>query len=114
MGTILGEKIKTLRTKKGLTLEKLAEITNTSKSYIWELENGNSSNPTAYKISKISQALDVTTDYLTNDEAELSKNVLEKAFFRKFKQLSLADQKKVEQIIDLLGKEKKLCLLLEI
>jgi transcriptional regulator with XRE-family HTH domain len=103
---LLGNKIKTLRKQKGLSLEKLGELTETSKSYIWELENRNSCNPTADKLAKISQALGVTTDYLTNDNAELSGDVMQEAFFRKFNALTESDKKKIEQIIDLWSKKE--------
>ena len=39
MVNILGDKIRDLRKEKKLTLDKLAELTGSSKSYIWELEN---------------------------------------------------------------------------
>lgn len=106
MTTQLGKKIRTLRKQKGLSLEKLGELSETSKSYIWELENRDSTNPTADKLAKISQALGVTTDYLTNDNAELSTDVLQEALFRKFAQLDKSDQKKIEQIIDLWSKKE--------
>jgi DNA-binding XRE family transcriptional regulator len=35
----LGDKIRALRKEKKLSLEQLAELTDSSKSYIWELEN---------------------------------------------------------------------------
>lgn len=104
MSSSLGEKIRELRLKKGLSLEKLGELTDTSKSYIWELENRKSANPTADKLAKISYALGVTTDYLTNDEVKLSTNILQEAFFRKFKLLSESDQKKMVQLVDLWSK----------
>ena len=47
MATTLGEKIRTLRKEKGYTLEKLAELTDSSKSYIWELENKSPPRPSA-------------------------------------------------------------------
>lgn len=106
MATSLGEKIKALRKKKGYSLEKLGELTETSKSYIWELENRSSCNPTTDKLAKISSALDVTADYLTNDDVEPSQIVLKDAFFRKFTKLSIADQKKFEQMIELWGREE--------
>lgn len=40
----LSEKISRLRKEKGLTLEKLSKITETSKVYTWQLEK-NSTNP---------------------------------------------------------------------
>ncbi|MEH6759521.1 MAG: helix-turn-helix transcriptional regulator, partial [Parasphingorhabdus sp.] len=52
MSTPLGEKIRTLRKAKGYTLEKLAELSESSKSYIWELENKNPPRPSGEKIAK--------------------------------------------------------------
>lgn len=101
MTKTLGKKIRKLRKEKGLSLNKLAEMTHTSKSYLWELENINSRNPTKDKLVKISQALDVTIDYLIDDESNLNNTMLEKAFFKKFKKLSTQNRKKIEQIIDL-------------
>ena len=42
-----GVRIKDLRTRKGLTLDQLAQETGSSKSYIWELENKNPPRPSA-------------------------------------------------------------------
>ena len=62
--TALGEKLRGLRKKKGYTLEKLAELTELSKSYIWELENKNPPRPSGEKIAKIASVLGVTAEYL--------------------------------------------------
>jgi transcriptional regulator with XRE-family HTH domain len=99
MNKTLGQKIKTSRKNRELTLGKLSEISNISKSYIWELESGRA-NPTIDKLSKLSNILGVTIDYLINDE-ELSDEVYEKAFFRKFKLLNEDSQRKIEKIIDI-------------
>ena len=64
MTTALGEKIRLLRKKKGYSLDKLAELTESSKSYIWELENKNPSRPSADKLGKIANQLDTTIEYL--------------------------------------------------
>lgn len=106
MSVRLGEKIRMLRKEKGLSIEKLGEITDTSKSYIWEIENRDSSNPTADKLAKISEALGVTTDYLTNDIDTLTIDVLREAFFRKLTRLSEDDQVKIGQIIDVWSSKK--------
>ena len=55
MSTALGRKIKNLRDEKGYTLEKLAELSRSSKSYIWELENKSPPRPSADKISTIAK-----------------------------------------------------------
>ena len=61
--TVLGYNITILRKRKGYTLERLAKLTGTSKSYIWELEN-KSTHPSVYLASKIAHALGVSTDKL--------------------------------------------------
>ena len=52
MATPLGDKIRNLRKKQGYTLDKLAELAESSKSYIWELENNDPPRPSADKIAK--------------------------------------------------------------
>ena len=57
MANALGDKIRELRQKKGYTLEKLAELTELSKSYIWELENKNPPRPSAGKLGTLPERL---------------------------------------------------------
>lgn len=105
MSRSLGAKIKRHRQEKGYSLEKLAELTDSSKSYIWELENRDTRKPSAEKLTRIAQALSVTTDYLLDDSAEPGHDVLKEAFFRRFSKLDRDDQEKIEQMIDLWGKK---------
>lgn len=105
MATTLGEKLKKHRNDKGYSLDKLAEITDSSKSYLWELENRDARKPSAEKLTKIAQALGVTTDYLLDDKATADEGVLQEAFFRKFNQLEADDKEKIEQMIDAWGKK---------
>lgn len=106
MSTSLGEKIRRHRQEKGYSLDKLAELTESSKSYLWELENRDTRKPSAEKLTRIAQALEVTTDYLLDDSATPNEEVLKEAFFRKFSKLDAEDQKKIEQMIDIWGKKK--------
>jgi transcriptional regulator with XRE-family HTH domain len=105
MTTSLGAKIKRHRQEKGFSLDKLAEITDSSKSYIWELENRDTRKPSGEKLTRIAQALEVTTDYLLNDSEEPGEEVLKEAFFRKFSKLDPDDQVKINQMIDMWGKK---------
>ena len=50
MDNALGEKYSRTQEQKGYTLGKLAELTDSSKSYIWELENKNPPRPSAEKV----------------------------------------------------------------
>lgn len=60
----LGEKIKFYRKQRGLTLESLSISINSSRSYIWELENDNMIRPSARIIKAIADVLGVTIDFL--------------------------------------------------
>lgn len=93
MATVLGNKIKAERKKLGLTLEKLAEEIDSSKSYVWELENKDDINPTADKISKLAAALKVSVDYLINNEQHEPTDLDNaKTLWRRFENLT-ADKK---------------------
>jgi transcriptional regulator with XRE-family HTH domain len=97
----LGDKIRTLRKQKGLSLDQLATLTDSSKSYMWELENKDDPKPSAEKIGKIAAVLEVTTECLLSaSETTPDENVLDEAFFRKYKSMSEPDKKKIRKVLD--------------
>ncbi len=101
MASPLGEKIKNLRTEKGLSLEQLAQITDSSKSYLWELENRDQANPSLEKINKLAVALDVTPEFLVSSpEASPDNKVADEAFFRKYQLLPDLEKKKLRKILE--------------
>jgi transcriptional regulator with XRE-family HTH domain len=88
MPTTLGSKLRELREKKGYTLEKLADLSGSSKSYVWELENKAPPRPSADKLSKIAEALGVTLEFLINDSAGLTQESAEDTlFFRNYQKM---------------------------
>lgn len=106
MAISLTVKLRNLREKKEYSLDKLAEITGISKSYLWELENRKSRSPSAEKLSKVADALGVTLEYLLDDAAaQPDKDVIKNAFFRKFDQLADDDQRKIQDIIEMWSKK---------
>lgn len=89
-----------------MTLEQLAEKTESSKGYIWELENRETKRPSAEKLQKIAEALRVTTEFLLDEgQANPDDDVLTQAAFRKFGKLAEPDQKKILKIIESWGDE---------
>jgi transcriptional regulator with XRE-family HTH domain len=106
MTTRLGEKLKSLRKAAGLSLDQLSEQTGISKSYLWELENRDAAKPSAETLTKVSDRLNVTTDYLLDEKAGLDEGVKKEAFFRKFNRLQPDDQKKIEEIVDMWSKRE--------
>jgi transcriptional regulator with XRE-family HTH domain len=102
MTTALGEKIQKLRKEKGLTLEQLAELTESSKSYIWELENKSPPRPSADKLSKIAAKLGVTMDYLIDQEEKITEaDATDEMFFRKYRQMDPEVKKKFRKMVEL-------------
>ncbi|MCE0490334.1 helix-turn-helix domain-containing protein [Pantoea sp. Mb-10] len=101
MTSILGNKINARRRDLKLSIDKLAELSGTSKSYIWELENRENPNPSAEKIESIAKALSVTSQFLLESKVENpDEEVIDEAFFRKYKGLSDNDKKKMRKLID--------------
>lgn len=103
------EKIKDLRIKKGWTLETLAKMSNTHKSYIWDLENKPNKKLDIEKLTAVAKALSVTPSYLvaTEIEAEPPEKIAEKAFFRNFNKLDERDKKFMATILKALSQGKR-------
>lgn len=102
VANILGQKVKSLRKKDGLTLEKLAQEIESTKSYVWELENKDSIRPSADKVFKLANVLGVTAEFLVDDTDTLepSVSVKDKAFFNKFEKLDDKDKEILKKLID--------------
>ncbi len=102
MLTALGSKMKKLREEKGYTLEKLAELTESSKSYIWELENKAPPRPSAEKISSIAKKLGVTIEYLMDNQNIMSQeNAEDTLFFRNYQKMDTKTKEKIRTMVDL-------------
>jgi transcriptional regulator with XRE-family HTH domain len=98
----LGEKIRLLRKEKGLTLDELAIKAESSKSYIWELENRTPPSPSAQKLAKVAEALGVTLSYFLDDGSEVSQDdAVDVGFFRKYQNMDASTKAKVRKMIDL-------------
>lgn len=95
----LGERIRERRKSKGYTLEKLAELADSSKSYIWELENKNPPRPSAEKIAKIASVLGVTLEYLMDPKEQVA-NATDEAFYRKFRKMSPETKDRIRRMVD--------------
>ncbi len=106
MAASLREKLKHHRKEAGLSLDDLAKISETSKSYLWELENRDTRRPSAEKLTKIAEALSVTTGYLLDDKADLDEAHLKEAFFRKFNRLPDDDKQRIEEMVEAWSKKK--------
>lgn len=105
MTSKLGDRIRALRREKGLTLDRLADLTESSKSYIWELENKDPPRPSAEKLSKIAEKLETTILYLLDGETENDGNETDLRFYRQYRDMDPSTKKKIRQIVELWGKK---------
>ena len=100
MSNALGDKIRRLRKEKKLTLEELAKQTDSSKGYIWELENRDTRKPSAEKLMKIADVLDVTTEFLLDDKrSEPDTNEMQAALYRNFEKLEPEDKERFMRMV---------------
>lgn len=98
MSETLGTRIKDLRKKRGLTLDQLAELTGSSKSYIWELENKTPPRPSADKLSKIAEKLGVTISYLIGEQAE--EDASDAYFYRNYQKLDPEKKEMLRRMVE--------------
>lgn len=97
----LKEKLRRLRQEKKLSLEELAQQIQSSKSYLWELEQG-LKKPSAEKLAELAKFFGVSMDYLMDDK----DNATASRIFTRVNNLSEEDQKKIESIIETLFADK--------
>ena len=108
MATPLGDKIRRLRQAVPYSLDRLAEETEISKSYLWELENRDTANPTLEIVTKLAAKLGVTREFLLDDgQAEPTEEVADRAFFRKYKNLNPETKHQIQNILKVLQETDK-------
>lgn len=106
MPSVLGTKINELRRGLGMTLEQLAQKTDSSKSYMWELENKDVARPSAEKLDKIAEVLRVTSSYLVDDsKTEPGEDVTDTAFYRQYQKLDAEKKVTLKRILDALDRD---------
>jgi len=106
MAITLGERIKERRTALKLTLDQLALATDSSKSYIWELENKNPPRPSAEKLAAIAKGLQVTVDWLLGSDEQTLDTAEDKAFFRSYSGLPPETRRQLREMAKILGTKK--------
>ena len=102
MPKTLGEKLRGLRKEKGFTLQQLAELTGSSKSYIWELENRSPPRPSAEKLFKIADKLETSIEYLLDEDDEVTMvDATDASFYRKYRRMDATTKERIRRMVDL-------------
>jgi transcriptional regulator with XRE-family HTH domain len=91
----IGKRIYDLRTQSNYTREYLAEISNISDNFLYEIETGRKG-LSATTLYQVSQSLNVTMDYLANGEIEAVESCVKCYLLRHF---NAKDREILEEII---------------
>lgn len=102
MPSPLGIKIRNRRNELKMSLDDLAKLTDSSKGYLWELENRDKPNPSADKLTRIAIALGLTTEFLLDSgDRPPDEAVKDMAFFRRYQNLDSKAKEKVRKLLDI-------------
>ena len=98
----LGRKLKELRLRRSESLQQVADAVEASKAHIWELETGNSRNPSLALIRRLAEHFEVTVasliGELPGDAEDLDAEDL-LVMYRDLKGLSEEDRETIKLLI---------------
>lgn len=94
--------IKNIRKRKGISLNKLHDMTGISRAYLFDLESNRRFNPTMFILQKIAEELEVNIKDLFYSSTEMED--LKEEMYRRTNEYGLDSKEVLEisQIIDLL------------
>jgi transcriptional regulator with XRE-family HTH domain len=96
-----GDKLKELRIRNNKSLQELADALGASKAHIWDLEKGNSSNPSLDLITKIASFFQVSVaEMVGEDPNALNENPELVAMYRDLKALEGGDLETIRVLIE--------------
>jgi transcriptional regulator with XRE-family HTH domain len=97
----LGAKLKQLRIKNNKSLQEVADAVGSSKAHIWDLEKGNSSNPTMELLLKLATFFKVgVADLVGENPNAREENPEMVAMYRDLKTLTDDDRKMLQVMIE--------------
>lgn len=103
----LASKLKELRIRSGKSLQQVADAVETSKTHIWDLEQGNSANPTHDLLVKLATFFRVSVSELIEEDPNAASEPSELvALYRDLKALSDTDRKMIEAVMKTLKETK--------
>jgi len=102
----LASKLKQLRLKKNKSLQEVADTVGASKAHIWDLETGKSKNPSIELLTKLAKCFDVGVSELVGENPAGESDTQVLAMYRELKELTSADRKFIQQMMDHLKSRK--------
>ena len=109
MAETFGERLQQMRKRNNLTLDELAKKIESTKSYVWELENKPNIRPSAELVYKLANVLNTTVDVLLGKKSTDDIGEKDKVFFSRYQPLRPDTKDRLGRIMDILieDEEKK-------
>ena len=109
MAKTFGERLQQMRKRNNLTLDELAKKIDSTKSYVWELENKPNIRPSAELVYKLANVLNTTVDVLLGKKSIDDIGEKDKVFFSRYQPLRSETKDRLARIMDILieDEEKK-------
>lgn len=96
----LATKLKELRMARGESLQKVADGVQTSKTHIWDLEQGNSANPSRELVERLAEYFRVSVSDIFEENPNAASEPTELvALYRDLKSLNEDDRKTIEAVM---------------
>jgi transcriptional regulator with XRE-family HTH domain len=102
----LGARLTELRLKQGQSLQQVADAVGVSKTHIWGLERGSTSNPSLDLLKKLAEHFKVSLEYLAGTHEEALVDAEAQQFFRDFKSLSDQEQALLRHTLEVFKNKK--------
>jgi transcriptional regulator with XRE-family HTH domain len=104
----LAAKLRTMRVKKGESLQDVADAIGVSKTHIWQLEKGHSKNPSVDLLTKLADHFKVTVASLSGEDPEATgEDALVMRMFRQVGELEEHDKATLDDMIQSMLKRKR-------
>ena len=107
MAETFGERLQQMRKRNNLTLDELAKKIDSTKSYVWELENKPNIRPSAVLVYKLTNVLNTTVDVLLGKKSIDDIEEKDKVFFSRYQPLERKTKDRLARIMDVLIVEEE-------
>ena len=102
MAETFGERLQQMRKRNNLTLDELAKKIDSTKSYVWELENKPNIRPSAELVYKLANVLSTTVDVLLGKKSTDDIEEKDKVFYSRYQPLRPETKDRLARIMDIL------------
>jgi transcriptional regulator with XRE-family HTH domain len=103
----IGGKLKELRIKRNKSLQEVADAIGASKAHIWDLEKGNSKNPSMELLTKIADYFKISVAELVGEDPNaLNEEPEMVALYRDLKKLNPRDRDTIKTLVEKFKSQK--------